>query len=295
MSHPIPAPRASGLTKQTATPLHWAAYGPRDAERLVLLHGGPGASYDYLLPQMLALADQYHLLFYDQRGGGRSRTDDSEEVTWEIHVADLAAIVREFQLERVSLVGYSWGALLALLYSMRALEDERLVLPARLVLISPAPIRPEYRRAFDDEFARRQRSEPIATMRSELQRSGLQESDRDAYRQRAFELSVAGYFSDPEKAVELTPFRVIGKVQQSVWRSLGDFDVTTRLAGLSAPALVVHGRDDPVPLASSEQVARALRAKLLLLADSGHVPYVEQPEKLFTAVNRFLAETDWDR
>lgn len=292
MPLPIPEPRASGTTRQTAIPLHWAAYGPEGTNRLLVLHGGPGASHDYLLPQMLALAERYDLLFYDQRGGGRSRTRDGGEVTWEAHVADLAAIVREFQLEPLSLVGYSWGALLALLYAVRALDDDNLVRPARLVLISPAPVTAEYRREFDEQFARRQRAEPIATMREQLRQSGLQERDRDAYRQRAFELSVAGYFSDPEKVADLTPFRVIGKVQQSVWRSLAGFDVTDRLGELSSPALVVHGRDDPIPVASSEQVAQALGARLVVLADSGHVPYVEQPDKLFSTVNDFLAETD---
>ena len=118
----------------------------------------------------------------------------------------------------------------------------------------------------------------------------VRESDPAAYRQRSFELSVAGYFADPRRARDLTPFRVVGRVQQSVWGSLGDFDLTPAMVKLDVPALVVHGRQDPIPLASSESVAQALRARLVVLENCGHVPYVEQPQSLFDAVRQFLTE-----
>jgi pimeloyl-ACP methyl ester carboxylesterase len=104
-------------------------------------------------------------------------------------------------------------------------------------------------------------------------------------------LSVAGYFADPARARDLTPFRVVGRVQQSVWASLGDFDLTSSLRELTIPALIVHGRQDPIPLASSEEAATALRARLVILENCGHVPYVEQPTSLFEAVRDFLTNT----
>jgi len=66
--------------------LYHTAYGPEDAPRLLFLHGGPGVSHDYMLPQMLQLASDYRLIFYDQRGGGRSRAEDRTPVTWQSHV-----------------------------------------------------------------------------------------------------------------------------------------------------------------------------------------------------------------
>ncbi|HUF66368.1 MAG TPA: alpha/beta hydrolase [Gemmatimonadaceae bacterium] len=290
MPLPIPEPRSSGHTVTTAVPLYWAAYGQEGGERLLVLHGGPGASHDYLLPQMLALADERELLFYDQRGGGRSRAEIAAAVTWQDHVDDLEKVVREFRLEPLSILAYSWGALLALLHSSQAFAGAGRTRPARLVLLDPAPATAGYRRDFEMEFARRQQSEPVRAMREELRRSGLQNSDRNAYGKRAFELSVAGYFADPARARDLTPFRVIGRVQQSVWESLGDYDIAQNLRDVSCPALVVHGREDPIPLVSSQLIARALNAELVVLADSGHVPYVERPEELFSAIRRFLAD-----
>ena len=80
---PIPAPRDSGFTESTDVPLYWCAYGPAGAprNRLLMLHGGPGADHAYLLPQMLDLTPEFELIFYDQRGGGRSKESVPAKVT----------------------------------------------------------------------------------------------------------------------------------------------------------------------------------------------------------------------
>jgi proline iminopeptidase len=285
---PIPAPRASGFTRSTGAPLYWCSYGPAGAPRLLVLHGGPGADHAYLLPQLLELADGFELIFYDQRGGGRSKETVPTHVTWNTHVNDLANVIAELAIDPLSLVGYSWGGLLALLYAREAASARTPAMPSRLVLIDPAPVTRRHREQFEAEFARRQRGPAIQAMRDELAASGLRESDPEAYRQRAFEASVAGYFANPSRAADLTPFRVIGRIQQSVWESLGDFDLTVDLASVHVPAIVVHGRQDPIPLESSESIAKSLHAELVPLDDCGHVPYVEQPERLFSALKRFL-------
>ena len=285
MTEPIPEPRESGLTKTTRVPLYWARYGPAGKDPLVILHGGPGADHEYLLPQMLHLAEKHDVLFYDQRGGGRSRTNDQEPVTWQVHVDDLSAIAKEFALDPLLVVGYSWGGLLATLYTLEAVESP----VDRLVLIDPAPFARRYRMQFENEFRKRQQSPAIQKMRAELEASGQRETDPGAYRQRLFELSVAGYFAHPENARNLTPFRVIARTQQTVWDSLGDYDLFPGLHEIHCPALIVHGRDDPIPVASSIEGAEQMKAQLVLLDDCGHVPYVEQPAGLFSALDEFLA------
>ncbi|HEV7702660.1 MAG TPA: alpha/beta hydrolase [Gemmatimonadaceae bacterium] len=283
--------------------LYHTAYGPEGAPRLLFLHGGPGASLDYMLPQMLALASDYRLIFYDQRGGGRSKSDDRAPVTWKTHVEDLAALVRELALEPLTLVGYSWGGLLALLYAIAAaggFRDDGLVFtasasapaPVRMVLITPAPATTAFRAQFSAELARRQREPWIAEERAAIAASGLRERDPAAYAKRIFELGVAGYFKDPARARELTPFRVIARVQQSVWESLAGYDLTAKLALVEAPTLVIHGAHDAIPLASSSLIASALpNGELVVLDESAHVPYVEGEAAFFAAVREFLQRT----
>jgi len=286
---PIPAGRRDGFTATTPVPLFWVEYGEADAPPLLLLHGGPGASHDYLLPQMLELARDHRLLCYDQRGGGRSRHDDDRAtITWRDQVADVGRVATELGATPLDLVGYSWGGLLALLYAVEAAAGRAEPRPVRLTLIEPAPVTRAFRDAFEQEFTRRQAGPAVVALRDELARSGLRERDPDAYRQRLFEVSVAGYFADPHRARDLTPFRVTGRVQQSIWSSLGDFDLVPALRDLHLPALVVHGRQDPIPLASSEAIARALGANFLVLEDCGHVPYVERAAELFPPLLAFL-------
>jgi proline iminopeptidase len=291
MPKPIPAPREEGFTTTTGSPLYWAKYGRPGARKLLILHGGPGANHRYLLPQMLHLGEKHDLFFYDKRGGGRSRADARIPITWETHVEDLGAIVEEFGLDPLSMVGYSWGAMLGLLYAIEQRVNPHLPAPERMALISPGPLTREYRRQFEAEFARRQQSPEVQRMRDALAASGLREKDPEAYRQRAFELGVAGYFSDPRRAADLTPFRVVGRVQESVWESLGDFNLIRDLKGIEIPSIIVSGRDDPIPLASSSEAASALGTNLVVLDECGHVPYVEQPQGLFRALDPFLDES----
>src|SRR6266705_3003913 len=86
---------------------------------VVVLHGGPGAHHDYLLPQYDHLAEGGRtLLYYDQRGGGRSPVPRDVPVGWREHVVDLEALRGHWELDRLTVVGYSWGGLLALLYAL---------------------------------------------------------------------------------------------------------------------------------------------------------------------------------
>lgn len=289
---PIPAPRASGQTRTTSVPLYWAEYGPPDAPAVLALHGGPGADHAYLLPQLLELSDAFRLVFYDQRGGGRSKSDDRAPVTWQTHVQDLDTVIGELALDPATILGYSWGGLLAMLFAIESAAERTQSHVQRLVLVDPAPVNREYRRRFEAEFAKRQNSETVARLRNDLASSGLRETDPATYRQRAFELSVAGYFADPTAAHDLTPFRVMGRIQDSVWESLGDYDLTRsgQLYSVQVPALVIHGREDPIPVESSSVIARTLRAPLVVIDGAGHVPYVEQPAELFAAIRSFLAK-----
>lgn len=250
---------------------------------VVVLHGGPGAHHDYLLPGFDLLARRRTLVYYDQRGGGRSPVAREVPVGWREQVADLEALRVLWGRDQLALAGYSWGGLLALLY---ALEHPGRV--ERLALISTAPVWRGAREIFEQRFLERGASPVIQQMRAELASSGLKERDPERYRRRAFELSVAGYFHDPDRVKDLTPFRITGRTQTEVWESLGDFDLRPRLPEIGVPAVVLHGDDDPIPLEASRILAQGLAAPLHVLPDCGHVPYVEAPDRFVELLDPFL-------
>jgi len=254
---------------------------------VVVLHGGPGASHDYLLPQYDLLATRRSLLYYDQRGGGQSPVPRDTPVGWREHVADLDALRDQLELDRLTLCGYSWGGLLAVLYFLE--HPERV---ARLALVSPASITADYRREFEAEFARRMAAPEIQHERDALRASGLRERDPAAYQRRAFELSIAGYFRDFHDAKNLTAFRVNARTQEAVWSSLGDYDLRPQLKDTASrvplpPSLVLHGTFDPLPIAGSRELATLLRARLVELP-VGHCPHVEATNEFARALDDFL-------
>jgi proline iminopeptidase len=250
---------------------------------VVVLHGGPGASHLFLLPQFDSLAVDRTLLYYDQRGSGKSVISPSADLGWQSHVADLAQLVDRFLSRPATLIGHSWGALLALLYTLEYPGDT-----ARLALIAPAPVTADYRESYRRRFAERLEAPEVVQQRAELERSGLRKSDAAAYRRRAFELSVMPYFQDPTNALHVEPFLVAARVRDAVWRSLGDYDLTARLRQLCVPTLVVHGRHDPIPIESSEHTAETLHARLEVFDDSGHLPFLEEPARFISTLDSFL-------
>jgi proline iminopeptidase len=254
---------------------------------VVVLHGGPGAHHDYLLPQYDRLARSRTLLYYDQRGGGQSPVPRTTPVGWREHVADLEALRDQWGLDRLTLLGYSWGGLLAVLY---ALEHADRV--ARLALVAPAPVTAAGREAFETRFAARMAEPWIARARAQLAASGLSRTDPERYRRIAFALSVAGYFRDPSQAAQLTPFRITERTRQAVWESLGPYDLRDRLRhtfpnGTAPRALVVQGVYDPTPLESARETAALLHTGVVELA-TGHAPHVESTADFVRALEGFL-------
>lgn len=158
----------------------------------------------------------------------------------------------------------------------------------RLALVSCAPPWRGARAEFERRLAERNNAPEVQAERRAVQAGGLRERNVEAYRQRMFEFSVAGYFHDWRRARELTPFRITGRTQQEVWESLGDFDLRPPLGLLRVPAVVLHGEDDPIPIATAAELARILGAPLHPIPDCGHVPYVEAPEQFVRVLDAFL-------
>jgi proline iminopeptidase len=250
---------------------------------VVVLHGGPGASHDYLRPGFDLLADDLTLIYYDQRGGGQSPVPRDAPLGWREQVADLEALRELWGLDRLTICGYSFGGLLAMLYATT--HPERV---ERLALVSPAPAWRAARTEFEATFAARNLAPELMAERAALRASGLRESDPPAYQQRLFELSVTPYFVNPALASRLTPFRVVARTQQEVWDSLGDYDLLPALGRLDLPAFVLHGAEDVIPWRAAEVAARQLRAEWHLLSPCGHCPHVEQPDAFAHLVGTFL-------
>src|SRR5262249_9322432 len=261
--------------------------GPEGAPPVVVLHGGPAAHHDYLLPAFARLADRWRLVFYDQRGSGRSRAEASTPLDIEAQIGDVGLVIDECAGGRAALVGYSFGGLIAMRFAAR--EPEKVT---RLALCSSAPPHHGYRGPLERALAAAQASDWVVGERQALEASGLRETLPDEWRRRRFALSVAGYFADPRLVYAMTPFRVQARTATIIGDSLGaDYDLRDEVSDLDGRrVLILHGDRDPIDPASLRELAERTGARMELIAGSGHVPYLEAPEPFFAMLRAFLGE-----
>src|ERR1044072_2460988 len=131
---PAPAQQEGFVTTDDGVRLFYRIEGS-GPQTLVVVHGGPGFSLESIRPDFALLARHRRLIYYDQRGNGRSSLiDDPAKLAVPHHIADLEAIRRHFGLERMTLIGNSWGGLLISAYAIA--HPDRV---ERLVLDAPAP------------------------------------------------------------------------------------------------------------------------------------------------------------
>lgn len=88
---------------------------------IIITHGGPGLDQTYLQPQLLALAKNHQLIFYDQRGSGKSLGTKLDEDTINIHkfAEDLEKLRAHLKLKKFILMGHSWGGILSMQYAIK--------------------------------------------------------------------------------------------------------------------------------------------------------------------------------
>src|SRR5580698_1829477 len=87
---------------------------------LMIVHGGPGATHDYFLPYLVPLARHNRLIFIDERGSGKSqKLDDPAGYTVESMVEDVEAVRQGLVLGKISLLGHSYGGVLAQAYALK--------------------------------------------------------------------------------------------------------------------------------------------------------------------------------
>ncbi len=258
---------------------------------IVVIHGGPVLDHRYLLPGLGRLARQRRLIFYDQRLSGRSDARvDAGTVSFEGFVADIEGIRRHFGLERMHLLGHSWGGLLAQLYATK--YPERL---HSLVLLNP--MAPAYELWQQEEALLAQRFTPRdSQLRAAIMQSDAFRHGRPQAYEQLMRLSFRHQLARPELADSLQlvlpdDIRQRSLRFQPMSRDLTGFDLRGDLGNVHCPVLVVYGDQEPATRIAAPVFRRVLpQAKVVVIRDCGHFPYLEQPAALEEVVDRFIAD-----
>jgi len=258
---------------------------------VVVLHGGPGVSHDYLRPAWDRLATRARVVYYDQRGCGRSAA--ASTYRWQDHVADLGRLLQHFApQDPVILAGSSWGSMLALLYALE--RPDRV----QALVLASVPVWP-----------RRSPPPGLAGTRVDLAELPPHVRARIDSVLKGLPVSSLPAPSDTSEIISprnrpdlygLTPEQgnAFGEgcddVFRATTRSLRDVPPLEAFGSLKVPALILHGRSG-IPDGSEELSQVLPHARREVLEGAGHDPWLTEPDRFFALVRDFLERLDGTR
>ena len=262
---------------------------------IVVVHGGPDFDHCYFLPELDRLTDAFRLVYYDQRGRGRSAEGvRPEDVTLASEIEDLDRVRRHLGVESVAVLGHSWGGVLAMEYAVRH--------PARvsqLILMGTGPASADDWRRLRESFAQRRAARDREAMQAlrasppyergdlgteaEYYRAHFRMTVRRPDHLEALVSRLRSHFT--EEGVLLA--RAIEHRLYEETSSSPAFDLFPALRRLHVRTLVLHGEDDFVPVELAARIAEAVPgARLSVLPRCGHFAYLEEPDLVFAEIVR---------
>jgi proline iminopeptidase len=263
---------------------------------IIILHGGPDFDQSYMLPDMDRLADSYHLIYYDQRGRGKSADRvRPEDVTLASDIADIEKVRQYFRLDSVTLLGHSWGTVLALEYALQ--YPERV---SHLIIMNPAPASRDDYVELRKEWVEK-RADAVAQKKTIAETAAYKEGDPEAVtayyrihfkgglaRQEDYEKLIARMHADFNKEGVLKARAIEDRLMQDTWAN-PNFDLLPKIKALKIPTLVISGDHEFIPASSAEHIAQAIpNARLVTLKGCGHFTFMECPIPVHQEIDDFF-------
>jgi len=286
---PLPAQavaHATGVAHTEQVDLGYETFGAKGtALPIIAINGGPGLSHAYMMQNDLweRVGKNRLVVLYDQRGTGASkRMQKGASQSMDAQVADLDAVRQSLRLNKVVLLGDSYGGLGAMAYA--AAHPEHV---AKLILSdSPGPSWHDIVHLLPDVFP-------------DIQEQGAQEAKKlGATTEAAARAGLRNHFRmifySPEKRdAYMSHMGDLGfepAVGDAVEKATADLDLTPKLAGFKFPTLVINGRYDMnvAPLTAWRLAHAIPGARVVFFEQSGHLPAYEEPEKYIEVLEGFL-------
>ena len=300
-ARPTTFPIEEGYVDAHGVMIYYTAFG--SGAPLVIVHGGPGASHDYFLPHLIPLARSNRLIFIDERGSGKSeKLDDPHGYTVENMVEDVETVRTQLHLGRINLLGHSFGGVLAQAYALKYQKNLN-----HLVLCSTFDSTHALNAVF--QKMKQAMSPELRKRLDDAEAAGLYGHGKDYEKNRYtsdYMIAAwgAGYFPylyqrKPDANYDpVTNGNMSWDLYREMWGSHGEFVIDgnlvsveygERLPSIQVPTLITVGdHDESDPSIAREMHAKIGGSKLVILPDSGHMTFVDQPILFRKAVDDFL-------
>lgn len=278
------------LTRQIvrARGLDFAVYTSPAVESqlpLLCINGGLHFGYEVLWPALAPLAQNRQLIFFDQRGRGKSQVPPAaRSARIEYDAGDVRAIREVLGIDRWNMLGHSWGGGIAMLATS---TDQDAV--NRLVLVDAVGPTSDWLSKLHNAALARLTGEKRETL-AQLDPTALHVDDIETHAAYTSALypawfadgDFAAIFSSP-KANSSTGAAVAARLRRE------GYDWTDRIALIRTPTLVLHGDHDLLDVSVAESIAHLISGSTLsIIHHAGHMPFWEAPEEFFAQVEDFL-------
>lgn len=252
----------------------------------MVANGGPGFDHTYLhLSDALdTISKTRRVVLYDQRGNGRSSPITSgQSCTLRDQIEDLEALRAHIGVDRIDLLGHSWGGFLVMAYAARYPQH----IQHLLIVDSAAPKWSDTVFLFKDVFPEGVEREDAASFAGQM-------GDKSAEKAALREYLLMLFYSPEKRDAALAQMKDVDEnreVNQSINRDLQRFDLNPELGKFHFPTVVMTGRYDiNVAPVVAYKIHKAITGSTFVVFDrSGHMPFYEEPEKFVGAVQSFLS------
>jgi proline iminopeptidase len=284
----VPAADPPGATFETGGVTIWyEVRGSGSGTPLIVANGGPGFDHNYLLCGDVwdTLAKGRKIVFYDQRGDGRSsELKDGQPCGLAEQIDDLEALRSHLGFEKIDLLGHSWGGYLVMAYAAR--HPERI---AHLMIVdSAAPKIQDTVFLFKNIY-------PETTAREDGLAFAVELGDQKGISADLHEYMTMLFYTPRARDAFMarsSSFVYRQKVNKAVWADLQRFDLNPELPKFAFPTLVVTGRYDfNVAPSVAWAIHQAIpHSELAVFEKSGHLPFCEEPGPFLSRVEAFLSK-----
>jgi len=256
---------------------------------ILFIHGGPGLDHSYLLPQMAGLSEHFQLIFYDQRACGRSSYNvDTTSISISGFMNDIEELRKELNIEKLTILGHSWGSLLAMNYGIQHAQNIK-----KMILVNPVSPDSEYREKEQEILISRMTTEDSLAQAHIMDSEALKNHESEAY-ENLFRVLYRKQFYNRDLADSLTlsfpkNFYQRSQILQHLGKDFSSYNLYDDLQQFDFPVLIIYGDYDPLAHEVGPKLQSTIaQSQLRILKNCGHFPYIEKNEEFFREVTQFL-------
>jgi proline iminopeptidase len=257
---------------------------------LLVIHGGPGLNHTYFIPHLNTLEKTFKIIYYDQRACGKSAIPSVDSISLNFLTDDIEDIRKNLKTEKLNILAHSWGALLAIHYSLRYPGKIN-----KLLLSNPAMLSREYDQEAAALIQKHSTKQDSVTRAKILSDGNLDTKDYEELFRLSFKPSA--YNRDNVAKINLKLPDNFPAASNALFTGLMkdpsmNANLYDSLRSLTFPVLIIHGQADAVPLSSINRLQEYLaKVQLEIFQRSGHFPFVEEPVLYNEKVNAFFKAT----